>query len=85
MDHDINIDLGKRLRARRRLLGLSQKTLGSAIGLRFQQIQKYECAANGMSAARLWRLSKALGVPVSYFFEGLPDRIEPGASEIADR
>lgn len=72
MENDINIDLGKRLRARRRLLGLSQKTLGSAIGLRFQQIQKYECAANGVSAARLWRLSKALGVPVSYFFEGLP-------------
>jgi transcriptional regulator with XRE-family HTH domain len=72
MTNEINIQLGKRVRARRRLLRLSQKMLANAIGVRFQQIQKYECAANAMSAARLWQLSEALDVPITYFFEGLP-------------
>ncbi len=85
MDNDINIDLGRRLRRRRRLLGLSQKKLGSAVGVRFQQIQKYECAANSMSAARLWRLSKALDVPITYFFDGLPDAVDPRDAERAER
>lgn len=84
MAKDINIHLGKRLRSRRRLLGLSQKKLASAVGVQFQQIQKYECAANSMSAARLWQLSRALDVPLSYFFDGFPDPVEeplPGVSQ----
>lgn len=72
MDDDINILLGKRLRSRRRLLGLSQKDLADAVGIRFQQIQKYECAGNSLKASRLWQLSQVLQVPVSYFFDGLP-------------
>ena len=56
---------------RRRLLGLTQQELAHACGVRFQQIQKYECAANRMSAARLWQLAEVLEVPVSYFYEGL--------------
>jgi transcriptional regulator with XRE-family HTH domain len=68
---DVNIHLGQRLRRRRRVLGLTQQDLAAACGMRFQQIQKYECAANQMSAARLWRLAQALEVPVTYFFEGL--------------
>ena len=67
----IDIHLGRRLRRRRRILGLTQQQLASACGVRFQQIQKYECAANRMSAARLWQLSEVLEVPVSYFYEGL--------------
>ena len=69
MVHEINVYLGKRLRRRRLLLGLSQNALAVAVGVRFQQIQKYECAANSMSAARLWQLSEALDVPVTYFFD----------------
>ena len=76
MAKDINIHLGKRLRSRRRLLGLSQKKLANAVGVQFQQIQKYECAANCMSAARLWQLSRALDVPLSYFFDGFPETDE---------
>lgn len=71
MSHEIDIHLGRRLRRRRRLLGLTQQQLAGACGVRFQQIQKYECAANRMSAARLWQLSEVLEVPVSYFYEGL--------------
>jgi len=68
---EIDIHLGRRLRRRRRLLGLTQQELAFACGVRFQQIQKYECAANRMSAARLWQLAEVLEVPVSYFYEGL--------------
>lgn len=68
---EIDIHLGRRLRRRRRLLGLTQQELAAACGVRFQQIQKYECAANRMSAARLWQLAEVLEVPVSYFYEGL--------------
>ena len=75
MANDIDLHLGKRLRRRRRLLGLTQQQLAGAVGVRFQQIQKYECGANRISAARLWALSEALEVPISYFYDGLSDRI----------
>src|SRR6201993_1638323 len=71
MGNDIDLHLGKRLRRRRRLLGLTQQQLAVAVGVRFQQIQKYECGANRISAARLWKLAEALEVPVGYFYDGL--------------
>jgi len=70
MCDEIDEHLGRRLRKRRRLLGLTQQQLATACGVRFQQIQKYECAANRMSAGRLWQLAQVLEVPVSYFYEG---------------
>ncbi len=70
MTHPIDLHVGKRLRQRRRLLGLTQQKLAEAVSIRFQQIQKYESGANRISASRLWALSRALDVPVSYFFEG---------------
>jgi transcriptional regulator with XRE-family HTH domain len=73
MTNDIDRHLGKRLRQRRRTLGLTQQQIAEAVGVRFQQIQKYECGANRISAARLWLLAKALQAPVSAFFEGLGD------------
>ena len=66
----IDLHLGKRLRTRRRLLDMTQHQLAATCGIRFQQIQKYECATNRMSAARLWQLAEALQVPVSYFYDG---------------
>ena len=71
MSSEIDLHLGKRLRRRRRLLGLTQQQLAGAVGVRFQQIQKYECGANRISAARLWQLSEALEVPIGYFYDGL--------------
>lgn len=71
MSDEIDEHLGRRLRRRRRLLGLTQHQLADACGVRFQQIQKYECAANRMSAARVWQLAQVLDVPISYFYEGL--------------
>jgi len=71
MEQDIDLHLGRRLRSRRRMLGLTQQQLAIVVGVRFQQIQKYECGANRISAARLWSLSEVLRVPVGYFYEGL--------------
>ena len=73
MTNEIDRHLGKRLRQRRRTLGLTQQQIAEAVGVRFQQIQKYECGANRISAARLWQLSSALEVPVGYFYDGLAD------------
>lgn len=73
MATDIDLHLGKRLRRRRRLLGLTQQQLAGAVGIRFQQIQKYECGANRISAARLWQLAEALETPIAYFYEGLAE------------
>jgi len=71
MANDIDLHLGRRLRRRRRLLGLTQQQLATAVGIRFQQIQKYECGANRISAARLWQLSEALEIPIGYFYDGI--------------
>lgn len=73
MVRDIDTHVGKRLRRRRRLLGMTQQNLAECLGLRFQQIQKYECGANRVTASRLYQLAKALNVPTSYFFDGLSD------------
>ncbi|KQY30232.1 Cro/Cl family transcriptional regulator [Caulobacter sp. Root1455] len=84
MGNDIDVYLGKRLRRRRRLLGLTQQQLAGTVGVRFQQIQKYECGANRISAARLWQLSEALEVPVGYFYDGLSDRAAKEANAEAE-
>lgn len=75
MCDEIDLQLGRRLRQRRRLLGLSQEELGASCGVRFQQIQKYETASNKMSAGMIGRLAQALNVRVDYFFEGLEDML----------
>lgn len=67
----IDIHVGSRVRLRRQLLKMSQEKLGDELGVTFQQIQKYERGANRVGASRLYRLSRALDVPVQFFFEGL--------------
>ena len=71
----VDMHVGARVRLRRTLLGLSQEKLGEAIGLTFQQVQKYERGANRIGASRLYDLSKVLDVNVSYFFEDMSDQI----------
>ncbi|HTW52681.1 MAG TPA: helix-turn-helix transcriptional regulator [Stellaceae bacterium] len=65
----IDIHVGSRVRLRRNMLGLSQEKLGEAIGLTFQQVQKYERGANRIGASRLLELSRVLGVPVAFFYD----------------
>ena len=68
---DVDCHVGKRVRRRRRLIGLTQQALASKVGVRFQQIQKYECGANRITVSRLFSLSAALNVSINYFFDGL--------------
>ena len=77
MTHPVDVYVGKRVRHRRWLVGITQQQLAEQVGIKFQQIQKYETGANRVSASRLWDISEALSVPVSYFFAGLSD--EPAA------
>jgi len=65
--------VGKRVRHRRWLIGMTQQQLAEKVGIKFQQIQKYETGANRVSASRLWDIADAMDVPVSFFFEGLED------------
>jgi transcriptional regulator with XRE-family HTH domain len=80
MSEDIDFHLGKRMRRRRRLLGLTQQQLADSCGVRFQQIQKYECGANRVSAARLFKIAGALEVQMNYFFEGLAEIVSPAST-----
>ena len=73
--HPVDVHVGKRLRLKRTIMGLSQESIGKAIGVTFQQIQKYERGINRMGASRLYDFAKALNVPVSYFFDGYGDEL----------
>ena len=82
----IDIHVGKHVRLRRTLLGMSQEKLGKAINLTFQQVQKYERGTNRIGSSRLYQLSQVLDIPVSYFFDGLPSEFSglkaPGLADV---
>ncbi len=85
MKHPVDAHVGKRVRHRRWMLGMTQQQLGDLVGIKFQQIQKYETGMNRISASRLWDIAKALDVPINYFFEGLDaDALEEAAVGTAD-
>ena len=71
MKHSVDAHVGQRIRHRRWLVGMTQQQLAEKVGIKFQQIQKYETGANRVSASRLWDIAKTLDVPVAYFYEGL--------------
>ncbi|WP_406736594.1 helix-turn-helix domain-containing protein [Thioclava sp. GXIMD4215] len=72
--HPVDLRVGRQIRRQRWLLGMTQRQLADQIGVRFQQVQKYETGANRVSASRLWMMSQALGLDIHRFFE-------PGAAE----
>ncbi|MCZ6508114.1 MAG: helix-turn-helix transcriptional regulator [Acidobacteria bacterium] len=77
-DKKVDAHVGRRVRLRRTLLGMSQTALGQAVGLTFQQIQKYERGANRIGSGRLFQFAEILDVPVPFFFDSMPE-------EVADR
>ncbi len=81
MAHPVDIHVGKRVRHRRWLIGMTQQQLAEKVGIKFQQIQKYETGANRVSASRLWDIADAMEVPVSFFFEGLDDASKSEATD----
>lgn len=81
MTHPVDVHVGKKIRQRRWLTGMTQQQLAEQVGIKFQQIQKYETGANRVSASRLWDISDALDVPVSFFFEGLETDADSGSTQ----
>lgn len=75
MAHSVDVHVGMRMRQRRSLLGMSQTALADAVGLTFQQIQKYERGSNRMGSSRLFEFAKVLDVPVTYFFDEMPSTL----------
>jgi len=71
----IDVHVGSRVRLRRTLLGMSQEKLGEALGLTFQQVQKYERGVNRIGASRLFDLARVLDVPIGFFFDDMPDSL----------
>jgi len=79
MKHPVDVHVGKRVRHRRWMVGMTQQQLGEAVGIKFQQIQKYETGMNRVSASRLWDIAKALDVDVRFFFEGIDEGVTDAA------
>jgi len=75
MKHPVDVHVGKRIRHRRWMVGMTQQQLGEVVGIKFQQIQKYETGMNRVSASRLWDIATALDVSISFFFEGIEDDV----------
>ena len=75
MKHPVDVHVGQRVRHRRWLLGMTQQQLAQSVGIKFQQIQKYETGTNRISASRLWDIADTLGVNVGFFFEGLTEQV----------
>lgn len=71
MKHPVDVHVGKRIRHRRWMVGMTQQQLADSVGIKFQQIQKYETGMNRVSASRLWDIARTLGVSIGFFFEGL--------------
>jgi transcriptional regulator with XRE-family HTH domain len=90
MKHPVDVHVGKRVRHRRWMVGMTQQQLGDIVGIKFQQIQKYETGMNRISASRLWDIAQALGVSISFFFEGFdeesaaPERTEAATEQRGD-
>ena len=72
----VDVHVGSRVRLRRTLLGMSQEKLGEAIGLTFQQVQKYERGANRIGSSRLFDLARILDVPISFFYDDMPEDVK---------
>jgi transcriptional regulator with XRE-family HTH domain len=81
----IDVHVGARVRLRRTLLGMSQERLGEALGLTFQQVQKYERGVNRIGASRLFDLSRVLDVPISFFFDDMPGQAGGSSQSFARR
>lgn len=88
MKHPVDAHVGKRIRHRRWMVGMTQQQLADKVGIKFQQIQKYETGMNRVSASRLWDIAETLGVTISFFFEGLSNGgaiAQAGADMMTDK
>lgn len=84
MARSVDVYVGQRVRQRRWMLGMTQTQLGDLVGIKFQQIQKYETGANRVSASRMWDIAGALEVPIAFFFEGLDGQVAESSEAKGD-
>jgi len=84
MAHPVDAHVGQRIRHRRWLMGVTQQQLAEKVGIKFQQIQKYETGANRVSASRLWDIAEALEVDVSFFFSGIGEDAKSPEAEVVE-
>ncbi len=82
MPHPVDVHVGKRIRMRRWMLGQTQQQIADAVGVKFQQVQKYETGANRVSASRLFEIAKTLDTPVSFFFEELEGTVDESKNSV---
>ena len=82
MSHYVDIHVGQKIRRRRWMTDMTQKQLADSVGIKFQQIQKYETGANRVSASRLFEIAQALSVPVSFFFESIEGSLDGETSTV---
>ncbi|WP_380053445.1 helix-turn-helix domain-containing protein [Falsihalocynthiibacter sp. SS001] len=85
MKHPVDVHVGKRIRHRRWMVGMTQQQLAERVGIKFQQIQKYETGMNRVSASRLWDISEAMGVEINFFFDGLGRNSSTEAQGLTER
>ncbi len=83
MAHPFDVEIGRRVRDARLAKGLNQTELGAALGISFQQVQKYEKGGNRIGSGRLWIISKTLDLPITYFFDGLDGETSKQAADRA--
>ncbi len=81
--HPVDVHVGKRIRHRRWMVGMTQQQLAEKVGIKFQQIQKYETGMNRVSASRLWDIADALSIKVEFFFEGADQETGLNGADIA--
>ncbi len=89
MAHPVDVHVGQRVRQRRWMVGMTHQQLCDSVGIKLQQIQRYESGTDRISASRIWNIAAAIGVPVSFFFEGLdgqaPDMGEVRGDPLSDK
>lgn len=87
MKHPVDAHVGKRIRHRRWMVGMTQQQLADRVGIKFQQIQKYETGMNRVSASRLYDIAHEMDVPVGFFFDGLEasEAAKPASDLLGDR
>lgn len=83
MKHPVDVHVGKRICHRRWMVGMTQQQLAEKVGIKFQQIQKYETGMNRVSASRLWDIAESLGVPVAFFFDGMEAHVRDMKDAVA--
>ena len=85
MKHPVDVHVGKRIRHQRWMMGTTQQQLAEKVGIKFQQVQKYETGMNRVSASRLWDIAEALGVGIGFFFDGITAEKPPEVDLMADK